>query len=80
MSASETSRAQWLDKSFWDRLDLLEQRHQRLQNEHEVVRRSLESVRTSSCNELREAWDRYCTVIADLDSTTAELEVLRNGA
>jgi len=80
MSASESSRAEWLDNSFWERLDLLEARHQRLQSEHEVARRGLESVRTSDVSELREAWERYCAVIADLDSTTAELEVLRNGA
>ena len=78
MSASESSRADWLDNSFWDRLDILESRHQRLQSEHEIARRGLESVRAQDSEELREAWDRYCAVIADLDSTTAELEVLRN--
>jgi hypothetical protein len=79
MSASESSRAEWLDGSFWERLDLLETRHQRLQGEHEQARRDLENVRTSDASELREVWNRYCAVIADLDSTTAELEVLRNG-
>jgi hypothetical protein len=79
MSASQSSRAEWLDKSFWDRLDLLETRHQRLQGEHELARRELESVGANNANELREVWNRYCAVIADLDSTTAELEVLRNG-
>ena len=78
MSASESSRADWLDKSFWDRLDRLESRHQLLQSEHEAVRRGLERVRAQNSEELREAWDRYCSVIANLDSTTAELEVLRN--
>ena len=77
MSASESSRADWLDNAFWERLDILEARHQRLQTEHEVVRRGLERVRANDGDELREAWDRYCAVIADLDSTTAELEVLR---
>ena len=80
MSASESSRAEWLDNSVWERLDLLEARHQRLQTEHDVARRDLESVRTADVSELRKAWERYCAVIADLDSTTAELEVLRNGA
>ena len=80
MSASESSRAEWLDNSFWERLDLLEARHLRLQGEHEIARRGLESVRTSDVTDLREAWERYCAVIADLDSTTAELEVLRNGS
>ncbi len=73
MSASESSRADWLDNSFWERLDSLEARHQRLQSEHEAVRRGLERVRAHDGDELREAWDRYCAVIADLDSTTAEL-------
>jgi hypothetical protein len=74
MSASESSRADWLDKSFWERLDLLEARHQRLQTEHENVRRGLESAQADT---LRDAWDRYCEVIAELDQATAELEVLR---
>ena len=74
MSASESSRADWLDNSFWERLDLLEARHQRLQSEHESVRRGLESAQTDT---LREAWERYCEVIAELDQATAELEVLR---
>lgn len=79
MSASESSRAEWLDNSFWERLDLLESRHQRLQSEHEQARRDLENVRTTHASDLREVWNRYCAVIADLDDTTAELEVLRNG-
>jgi hypothetical protein len=79
MSASESSRAEWLDNSFWEKLDLLDARHQRLQAEHEIARRGLESIRTSEVNDLREAWERYCAVIADLNSTAAELEVLRNG-
>ena len=78
MSASESSRADWLDKSFWERLDLLEPRHQLLQSGHETVRRGPERVRAQNCEELRDAWDRYCSVIADLDSTTAGLEVPRN--
>jgi hypothetical protein len=80
MSASESSRAEWLGNSFWERLDLLEARHQDLRAEHEAARRGLESVRATDAGELREAWERYCAVLADLDSTTAELEVLRNGA
>ena len=77
MSASETSRAEWLDSKFWERLDILEVRHQRLQSEHELVRRSLERHTAADSDELREAWERYCEVIAELDQTTAELEVLR---
>jgi len=74
MSASESSRADWLDNSFWERLNLLEARHQRLQSEHESVRRGLESAHSE---QLRDAWERYCEVIAELDQTTAELEILR---
>lgn len=77
MSASEASRTEWLDNQFWDRLDLLESRHQRIQCEHEDARRGLERVRLEEITELREAWRRYCDVIAELDQATAELETLR---
>jgi hypothetical protein len=78
MSASEEQRAEWLGVSFWERLDRLEVRHQRVQSEHEVVRRSLERVTSREADELRHAWRRYCEVIAQLDETTAEFEALRN--
>jgi len=77
MSASEQQQAEWLGIQFWDRLDRLEVRHQRLQSEHEAVRRGLESVSPREAAELRNAWRRYCEVIAELDQTTAELEALR---
>jgi hypothetical protein len=77
MSASEASRAEWLDSRFWERLDQIESRHQRIQSEHETARRGLERVRVEEFAELRAAWERYCDVIAELDRTTAELEVLR---
>ena len=74
MSASESIRADWLDNSFWERLNLLESRHQRLQSEHETVRRGLESAHSET---LREAWERYCDVIAELGRRLVELEILR---
>jgi hypothetical protein len=79
MSASEEQRADWLGPQFWERLDRLEGHHQRIQSEHEAVRRGLERVRVSpeESAELRHAWRRYCEVIAELDRTTAELEALR---
>jgi hypothetical protein len=77
MSASEQSRAEWLDTKFWDRLDRLEARHQQIQSEHDAVRRGLERVRVEESAELRQAWERYCDVIAELDRATAEIEVLR---
>jgi hypothetical protein len=77
MSASEASRAEWLDNRFWERLDLLETRHQKIQSEHEEARRTLERVRLEDIAELRTAWQHYCDVIADLDQATAELETLR---
>ena len=79
MNANESSRTEWLDSSFWERLGLLEARHLRLQADHEAARRGLEGVRASEVSDLREAWERYCAVIADLDCTAAEIEVLRNG-
>ena len=77
MSASEEQRAEWLGSNFWDRLDRLEGRHQRVQSEHEVVRRNLERVTPSEADELRHAWRRYCEVIAELEQTTAEFESFR---
>ncbi len=77
MSATEASRAEWLDNQFWERLERLEARHQRIQSEHESARRGLERVRVEDLTELREAWQRYCEVIAELDRTTAEIETLR---
>ena len=80
MSASEELRAEWLGTSFWERLDRLEVRHQRIQTEHETVRRNLERVTPREADELRHAWRRYCEVIAELDETTAEFEALRTFA
>ncbi|MEP7244004.1 MAG: hypothetical protein ABI885_09975 [Gammaproteobacteria bacterium] len=80
MSASEGSRAEWLDHKFWDRLELIESRHQRIQTEHDAARRGLERLSLEEFSQLREAWRRYCDVIAELDRTTGELEVLRTQA
>ena len=77
MSASEEQRAEWLGSQFWDRLDRLEDRHQRVQSEHETVRRNLERLTPREADELRLAWRRYCEVIAELDQTTAEFEAFR---
>ena len=77
MSASEEQRAEWLGSNFWDRLDRLEGRHQRVQSEHESVRRNLERVTPREADELRYAWRRYCEVIAELEQTTAEFEAFR---
>ena len=80
MSAAEEQRAEWLGSTFWDRLDRLEGRHQRVQSEHEAVRRNLERVTPREADELRSAWRRYCEVIAELEQTTAEFESLRQCA
>ncbi|HVN44330.1 MAG TPA: hypothetical protein VMT66_03685 [Steroidobacteraceae bacterium] len=77
MSASERQRAEWLDASFWERLDRLELRHQRIQAEHDNARRGIERLTPNEIEELRRAWRRYCEVIAELDETTAEFEDLR---
>jgi len=79
-NAAEEQRADWLGSQFWDRLDRLESRHQRVQSEHELVRRSLERVTPREAEELRYAWRRYCEVIAELERTTAEFEALRTRA
>jgi len=55
MSASEEQRAEWLDPEFWERLDRLEGRHQKLQSEHESARRGLDRVTPREAEELRNA-------------------------
>jgi len=77
MSASELQRAEWLDPQFWDRLDRLESRHQHVRCEHSEARRGLERLSPGESTELREAWRRYCDVIAELDRAAAEFEALR---
>jgi hypothetical protein len=77
MEATEEQRAEWLGSQFWERLDRLEVRHQRVQSQHETVRRDLERVTPREAAELRNAWHRYCEVIAELEKTTAEFESLR---
>ena len=78
MSVSfEQDGPDWLDASFWDRLNQLETRHQRVQFQHELFRRDLDAATRREDAELREVWQRYCDVIAELDRTTAEFETLR---
>ena len=77
MSASEGQRAEWLDPAFWERLDKLEVRHQRIQLECDSARRGLERLTAGEVEELRRAWRRYCDVIAELDQAAAEFETLR---
>jgi hypothetical protein len=77
MGASEEQRAEWLDPEFWERLDRLEGRHQKIQSEHENARRGLDRVTPREAEELRNAWRRYCEVIQELEKNSAEFEVLR---
>jgi hypothetical protein len=77
MSASEHQRAEWLEPGFWERLDRLEGRHQRIQADHDSARRGLERLSSHASDELRSAWRRYCEVIAELDQATAAFEALR---
>ena len=76
MSAAESQRAEWLGATFWERLDLLVERHQRAEAEHERAARVLERLSTGEAQELRHAWRRYCEVIAELDDTSAAFATL----
>jgi len=76
MSAANRERAEWLEPSFWDRLDRLESRHRTVQSEHEAARRRLDRTDPAAVGELHEAWRSYCRVIAELDRAAAELETL----
>jgi hypothetical protein len=76
MSASEQQQTDWLDASFWERLDQLENRHRRAQLEHKNARRDLEMLTPNQAEELGRAWQRYCEVIAELERVTADFEAL----
>jgi chromosome segregation ATPase len=76
MSASDQPRAESPEAEFWDRLDRLEGRHQRLQSQHDDARRGLERLSSDEAEEVQRAWRHYCEVIAELDKTAAEFEVL----
>jgi hypothetical protein len=77
MSVPEEQQPAWLDPGFWEKLDRLEGHHQRVQCEHNEARRGLERLSPREPEELRQAWRRYCDVIAELERTAAEFEALR---
>jgi hypothetical protein len=76
-SASEPRLTEWLDPEFWERLERLEGQHERVQSEHENARRDLERLTPQEAQELQQAWQRYCEVVAQLDQTTGDFEALR---
>ena len=71
MRASERQRAEWLDPGFWERLERLESWHRRVQWDHERAQRDLKRQPSAEAEESRQAWLRYCEVIAALDRATA---------
>ena len=73
-------RAGRLAEQFWERLDRLESEHRRLQLEHESARRRLDRADPREAQEVRDAWERYCQVIAELDRAAQEFDVLRGSA
>jgi hypothetical protein len=79
MTASEEMGPIWLDQQFWKRLNRVERHHERIQSQHETWRRSLARSRVTLNADLRLAWARYCEVIAELERTAGELEMLRIG-
>ena len=75
MSASQGTR-DWPNQEFWERLQRLEGRHERVQSESDQARRELETLTAGEIEEVRAAWRRYCEVIAELDKTATEFEAL----
>jgi hypothetical protein len=76
MSASQASRAEWLNNRFWEHLDLIESRHRRVLSMHDSAWRALQLVLTDSLDQ-HSALQYYCDVVAELDRVTAELEEVR---
>jgi len=80
MSASQGERADRPEAQFWAQLDRLEGEHRRVLSEHESARRKLDRANPREVQEIRDAWRHYCEVIAELDRTTAEFDLLRRSA
>jgi hypothetical protein len=78
MSTLNQPRGADPESEFWERLDRLESRHQRVQSDHDNARRGLERLSAREAEEVRQAWRHYCQVIAELDQTAAEFETLRS--
>ncbi len=74
-----SSSAIWQDDGFWNMFSQLESEHQRVQVAHENARRNLERVTRAEVEELQRLWRIYRDVIAELDRTTAALDVLCEG-
>ena len=77
MSAVIDTQTTWLNADFWELLDRLEGRHQRAQSDYDSARRELDRVDPKIKSAVRDAWVRYCDVIAELDRAAGELELLR---
>ena len=75
MSASQGQRAECLDPGFWERLERLESRHRRAQSEHQRAQLGLERLAPGEPEELRQAWRRYCEVIAELDQALSLIHI-----
>jgi hypothetical protein len=77
-NADEQQGPFWQRDPFWSRLNRVEGLHLRLQSQHEAVRRELTAIPSTRNAGFKDAWQRYCDVIRELDMATAELETLRN--
>ena len=77
MSAIVDKQITWLNAEFWELLERLEVRHQRVQSEYDSARRQLDRVDPKTSSDIHGAWARYCEVIAELDRAAGELELLR---
>lgn len=80
MSANAQPHAERLDPEFWTRLDKLDTRQRHIQSSHDFARRRLDGIDPKVALEFRDAWLRYCEVVAELDQTTGEFETLRTSA
>lgn len=78
MNTDTTPSRESRDPQFlWEQLQKLEDRHRSLQSECHMARRGLDQAGGHELHSVREAWNHYCEVIAELDQTTAQIEVLR---
>jgi hypothetical protein len=81
MHASQTKVAVGLSDQLGAQLAEIDGRHQLVLRSHDRVRRELnECIEVSERAQLLAAWQRYRLVVAQLDSVTNEIEMLRLSA
>jgi len=66
----------WESDEVWNRFELLEERHRRLQAAYDVARRSLDTASPRTSARLRLAWCEFHAAVTQLGQTVDEISRL----